>query len=76
MPAFRKIDGRALPPPEPFERTLEALEELPQDAHVLLVLDCSPGPLFNYLRRNGYRWTEEVDAEGTNVIRIERRPVP
>jgi uncharacterized protein (DUF2249 family) len=71
MPAYRTVDGRNLPPPEPFELTLAALDELPQGEHLVLLLDCSPGPLFNYLRRNGYRWSEEMDAEGTNTIRIE-----
>lgn len=72
MTTFRIIDGRDLPPPEPLELTLAALDELPDGEHVVLLLYCSPQPLFNYLRRNGYRWQEEIRADGTFAIRIER----
>jgi uncharacterized protein (DUF2249 family) len=68
---FRTVDGRNLQPPEPLELTLAALDELPPGEHVLLLLNCSPGPLFNFLRRNGYRWTETMSDDGTNFIRIE-----
>ena len=71
MTPYRTIDGRDLPPPEPLERTLDALEELPAGEHLLLLVPCSPGPLFNFLRHNGYRWTEEVREDGAHAIRIE-----
>ena len=70
MIPFRTIDGRDLPPPEPLELTLAALDELPAAEHLLLLVNCSPQPLFNYLRRNGYRWTEEIREDGTYAIRI------
>ena len=76
MTAFRTIDGRQLPPPEPFERTVEVLDELPDGQHVVLLLDCTPGPLFNYLQRHGYRWSEDVLDDGSHAIRIERRKAP
>ena len=76
MIAFRIIDGRDLPPPEPLELTLAALDELPAGEHVVLLLHCSPQPLFNFLRRNGYRWSEEVRDDGTYAIRIERANAP
>ncbi len=72
MTAFRTIDGRDLMPPEPLELTLAALDELPAGEHVLLLVQCSPQPLFSFLLRNGYRWTEEVRDDGTCAIRIER----
>jgi uncharacterized protein (DUF2249 family) len=79
MTPFRTIDGRDLPPPEPLELTLAALDELPVGQHLVLLLHCSPQPLYNFLRRNGYRWTEDVGGDGTCSIRIEhgdaRRPV-
>jgi uncharacterized protein (DUF2249 family) len=79
MTLFRTIDGRDLAPPEPLELTLAALDELPVGEHLLLLLHCSPQPLFSFLRRSGYRWTEEVREDGTCAIRIEhadaRRPV-
>lgn len=71
MTPFRIIDGRDLAPPGPLELTLAALDELPAGEHLLLLLHCSPQPLYNYLRRNGYRWTEEFREDGTCAIRIE-----
>lgn len=68
------IDGRELQPPEPMERTLEALEQLADGDEVLLLLYCQPHPLFNILRNNGYSWTEEVRPEGTREIRIRKQP--
>jgi uncharacterized protein (DUF2249 family) len=71
MTPFRTIDGRDLVPPEPLELTLAALDELPAGEHLLLLVHCSPQPLFHFLRRNGFRWIEEVRADGTCAIRIE-----
>ncbi len=71
MTTFRTIDGRELVPPEPLELTLEALDQLPAGQHVVLLLHHSPLPLYNYLRRNGYRWTEEFRDDGTCAIHIE-----
>ena len=68
---FRVIDGRELQPPQPFELTLEALDEMPRGEHMLLLLYCLPQPLFNYLVRQGFRWTEEMLDDGTYTIRIE-----
>jgi len=66
------IDGRELQPPEPMERTLETLDQLPDGDEVLLLLYCQPHPLFNILKNNGYAWTEEVRADGTREIRIRK----
>lgn len=67
------IDGRNMQPPEPFERTLEALDLLTSDSdQVVLMLHCVPHPLFNVLRRNGYIWQEEVGPEGCFVYKIQR----
>lgn len=71
MPPFRTIDARDLPPPEPLELALAALDELPAGEHLLLLLYCSPQPLYNYLSRSGFRWHEEVRDDGTHAIRIE-----
>lgn len=69
-----EIDGRELQPPEPMERTLEALDKLDDGDDVLLLLYCQPHPLFNILRNNGYAWSEEVRADGTREIRIRKQP--
>lgn len=68
------IDGRELQPPEPMERTLEALENLAEGDDVLLLLYCQPHPLFNILRNSGYAWNEEVQPDGTREIRIRKAP--
>ena len=68
----RVIDGREMQPPEPMERTLEALELLPEGDELLLLLYCQPHPLFNILRSNGYSWTDTLLPEGTREIRIRK----
>lgn len=67
------IDGRDLQPPEPMERTLEALDRLGDDDDILLLLYCQPHPLFNILRNNGYVWTDNLLPEGTREIRIRKQ---
>lgn len=66
------IDGRDLQPPEPLELTLTALDTLPADGEIILLLYCQPHPLYQILRRNGYVWTETLQADGTNEIRIRK----
>lgn len=68
-----EIDGRELQPPEPMERTLEALDKLGQGDEVMLLLYCQPHPLFSILRSNGYAWSEDVRADGTREIRIRKQ---
>lgn len=69
------IDGRELQPPEPLERTLQALDGLADDDDILLLLYCQPHPLFNILRNNGYVWTDNLLPEGTREIRIRKGAV-
>jgi len=64
------IDGREMQPPEPLEKTLEALDKLPPDGELLLLVYCHPVPLLNILRNNGYAWNETVRDDGTHEIRI------
>jgi uncharacterized protein (DUF2249 family) len=66
----RVIDGRDMQPPEPLELTLAALDTLPPDGELVLLLHCQPHPLYQILRRNGYVWTETMQADGTNEIHI------
>ena len=69
------IDGREMQPPEPLERTLEALEKLSEGDDILLLLYCQPHPLFNILMNNGYVWTDHLQPEGTREIRIRKQAV-
>jgi len=66
------VDGREMQPPEPLEKTLEALDKLQPGQELLVMLYCHPVPLFNILRNNGYAWQEEVSADGTHEIRIRQ----
>lgn len=70
----RVIDGRDMLPPEPLERTLAALETLPEGEQLTLLLYCQPHPLYEILRRDGYRWDEALLADGTREIRIRKAP--
>lgn len=66
------IDGRAMVPPEPLEATLTALDHLTDDDEVVLLLYCQPHPLFAILRREGYVWSEDLQADGTREYRIRK----
>jgi uncharacterized protein (DUF2249 family) len=68
------IDGREMQPPEPMERTMEALDTLADGDEVLLLLYCQPHPLFNILKKNGYAWSEDLRSDGTREIRIHKLP--
>jgi hypothetical protein len=68
----RLIDGRDMQPPEPLEKTLEALDTMPPDGEIVLLLYCQPHPLYQILRRNGYVWTESMQPDGTNEIHIRK----
>ncbi|MDX9952380.1 MAG: DUF2249 domain-containing protein [Methylophilaceae bacterium] len=66
------IDGREMQPPEPLEKALAALDTLPADGELLMLLYCHPNPLFNILRNNGFVWQEDIRDDGTHEIRIRR----
>ena len=57
------VDARAMVPPEPFESSMEALEDLQSGDEVILWLFRQPMPLFDVLKRNGYAWKETVGPE-------------
>ncbi|MDP2170843.1 MAG: DUF2249 domain-containing protein [Rhodocyclaceae bacterium] len=69
-PASQVIDGRELQPPEPLEQTLAALDSLPADGELVLLVYCHPVPLLNVLRNNGFVWQETVRDDGTHEISI------
>lgn len=66
------IDGRNLLPPEPLELALTALDTLPPDDELVLLLYCQPQLLFSTLRQSGYSWVETVQDDGTHEIRIRK----
>lgn len=66
------VDARFLEPPEPFVKTMEALDTLPEGEKLLLLLYREPHPLYRVLTQNGYRYEVELVADGTFEILIER----
>lgn len=58
------IDARNLPPPEPFERVLEALGKLQLGDKLKLIVAHEPVPLFRFLLRNNYAYRSENIAQG------------
>ena len=70
----RELDARGLLPPEPFERTLEALAQLPPGEELLLLLYRKPFPLYAHLDREGFAHRAELRPDGTYAIHISRPP--
>jgi len=68
--ATKVVDARGLPPPEPLELTLAALDGLERGEEVVLMLYREPYPLYGILKENGF--THRVDAcpDGTFEIHI------
>ena len=64
------IDGRNMQPPEPLEKAVAALENLPPGGELRMLLYCHPVPLFNILRNNGFVWQENSLEDGTHEILI------
>lgn len=67
------IDGRAMVPPEPMEKTLAALDHLPDGEEILLLLRGKPYPLYAVLAANGYAHSTSSAADGTVEIRIRKK---
>ena len=61
------LDVRALPAPEPMERVLEALDNLPDGAELAVLLAREPHPLYAILARMGYRWRAAWQDDGCLV---------
>lgn len=66
------IDGRDMEPPEPLERTLEALASLPPGGEVVLRVNCEPVPLYGILDRSGYVHSSQRQPDGSNEVRIRK----
>ncbi|WP_340666092.1 DUF2249 domain-containing protein [Rhodocyclus gracilis] len=67
------LDARGLEPPEPFVRTFEALDALPPEGKLLLLLPREPRPLYRALTQHGYAWRTTPTAPGIFEILIARR---
>ena len=68
----RELDVRGLPPPEPFQRIMEALFALPDNNVLQVHIHREPFPLYEVLRANDYVWQTTALADGNFSIRISR----
>ncbi len=66
-----RLDVSDLPPPEPLERALDALSMLAPGDRLLLEHRRQPYPLYDILKRMGYRW-QVSGWDGAWTICIER----
>ena len=72
MSNTRNLDVCGLQPPEPFERIMEALDDLP-DGDVLEVrIHRQPHPLYEVLRNHGYVFSTDPTPDGVFLIRIRK----
>ena len=67
-----RVDTRGLAPPEPFERAMEFITDLPRGGAFTLLLDRMPHPLLRLLDRDGYAHEACFHDDGTVEIRISR----
>ena len=58
------IDARGLHPPEPFERVVEALVDLPLGEELKLIIHVEPAPLYRFLVKNRYSYKASKIAVG------------
>jgi uncharacterized protein (DUF2249 family) len=66
------LDLRGMQPPEPMERTLDALEQLLLGQQVRIVIDREPVPLFRILERNDYTYRCTQTSPGLFEIVISQ----
>jgi len=66
----RELDVRGLPPPEPFERIIGALQILPAECCLHVLIHREPYPLYEVLLDGGYKWKTTALEDGNFSIRI------
>lgn len=66
------LDLRAMFPPEPMERTLDALAVLKPGQKVRIVIDREPVPLYRILERNAYSYQASQPTPGEFHIVISQ----
>jgi len=68
------VDARGMLPPEPMERTLDALEQLRAGQSVCLIIPRHPAPLLDMLEVDGYPYTISRRDDGCLEILIQACP--
>lgn len=67
-----ELDVRGLPPHEPFEQIMQALQTLPAAASLRVLIHREPYPLYEVLQNNGFIWQTSALADGNFAILIGR----
>jgi uncharacterized protein (DUF2249 family) len=67
-----EVDARFLQSPEPFERTIEALDRLQPGGELHLLIHREPHPLYQMLRESGYRYRAQQNDDGFWSIRVRQ----
>lgn len=62
------LDVSRLEPPEPMERVLDALADMPAGDRLVLRHRRQPFPLYDILRRMGYRWSVSTTDGGFEIL--------
>lgn len=68
MAETRELDVRQLEPPQPLERILDALADMPADARLRVLHRREPFPLYDLLRRMGYGWSTQGTDERFEIL--------
>lgn len=69
---MQELDVRGLPPPEPFENIVRALQKLHAEETLQVFIHREPFPLYEVLKANGYAWQTAALADGSYKILISR----
>jgi uncharacterized protein (DUF2249 family) len=64
----RTLDVSDLPAPEPMERILDALADMPPDDRLCVLHRREPYPLYDMLRRMGYRWVTSSEGDRYRIL--------
>lgn len=67
------LDLRAMFPPEPMERVLDALAVLAAGQQVRILIDREPHPLYRILERNGYVFRCSEPEPGLYQVVIQEK---
>ncbi len=68
------LDVSGLPPPEPLERVLDALADLPSGDSLKVRLPLEPVLLYPMLRSMGMRWEHSQRADASVELLIWEEP--
>lgn len=64
----RELDLTGLEPPEPLQRVLDALADLPPKDRLRVQLRREPFPLYAMLRPMGYEWSGDHRGDGFELL--------